>query len=235
MIGIITYNKPHRKTQEIIFNLLLNGFKNIDLIVIPWIERKNFQPIFKHRPSTCPQVNIVDLCKRLNLTHTNVDIEDLNRHCAAKKYKHILIAGAGILPDDLSKNHNVINAHPGYLPYSKGLDAFKWALLKGHPIGVTTHYISYKADEGLLIEKRKVPIYFEDSFGSVCQRIYETEIAMLTNAIKILESSDAPLTSLADETYTATRRMPHYQEIIMMERFKAIRKKAESINNKLHS
>ena len=34
----------------------------------------------------------------------------------------------------------------------KGLDAFKWAILKGKKIGVTTHYVSEKADEGKLIE-----------------------------------------------------------------------------------
>lgn len=231
MIGIITYDKPHRKTQDLIFQMIINGFIDLNLIVIPWVERKNFSPIYKHRPSKCPQVSIDDLSSRIGIGFSRVKVEDLGAHCKEKAYEHILIAGAGLLPDSLSKSQKVINAHPGYLPYSKGLDAFKWAILNEHPLGVTTHYISDKPDEGQLIEKRKVPVFFEDSFGALAQRIYETEIEMLVNAVKVLNQSEAPLTDLSDNRYNATRRMPHNQEIIMMDRFESLRRKSESIKN----
>ena len=61
----------------------------------------------------------------------------------------------------------------------KGLDALKWAIYQEQPIGVTTHYISDTADGGELIERRVIPIYFEDSFHSLATRVYEVEIEML--------------------------------------------------------
>ena len=228
MIGIITYDNPHRKTQDVLNKLFLKGYKNIDLIIIPWVSRKSFEPVFKHRPSFCENISTEVLCERLELTFTRVEIDDLDKHCSRKNYSHILISGAGILPDSLCRNHKVINAHPGFLPYSKGLDAFKWAIYNNHPIGVTTHFISDKADEGILIEKREVTVYFEDSFGSVSQRIYETEIDMLAESIKILDNNQAPLDDLSDDQYKATRRMPHHYEIIMMEKFNELRKASKS-------
>ena len=231
MIGIITYDTPHRKTQDLVTKLILNGYSNIHLIVIPWVERKNYQPIFKHRPSNCVKISVEELSVRLKLSYSKVEINDLNKFFSEKRFKHILIAGAGLLPEELATNHKIINSHPGYLPNVKGLDAFKWAIYQGQPIGVTTHYISDKADEGELIEKRIIPIYFEDSFHNVAYRIYETEIEMLVNSIKLIDNNQLENESLADNRYVANKRMPHNHELIMMSRFEEIRKKSNSHRN----
>lgn len=231
MIGIITYDTPHRKTQDLVTNLMLNGYSEIHLIVIPWIERKSFQPIYKHRPSKCVNISIEELSERLKISYSKVEINSLNNYFSENVFDNILIAGAGLLPAELAANHKIINSHPGYLPNVKGLDAFKWAIYQGHPIGVTTHYISDKADEGKLIEKRIIPIYFEDSFHNVAYRIYETEIEMLVNTIKLIENNQVGYESLADNKYVANKRMPHNYELIMMDRFEEIRKKSSSYRN----
>ena len=228
MIGIITYDAPHRKTQDVLFKLILNGYSNLHLIGIPWIKRKNFQPIYEHRPVNKMSISIEKLAERLNITYSKVAIKDLETYFSKQHFKHILIAGAGLLPESLCKSFKIINAHPGYLPYTKGLDAFKWAILRGHPIGVTTHYISEKADEGLLIEKRIVPVYFEDTFGGVAYRVYETEIEMLVNAIGMIEENKATFEALSDDNYVANKRMPHHHEIVMMQRFNEMIRKSDS-------
>ncbi|MEM9685592.1 MAG: formyltransferase family protein, partial [Bacteroidota bacterium] len=173
-------------------------------------------------------VSIEKQCKILNIEYTKINVEALEEFFSSKVFDHILIAGAGLLPENLSDKFKIINAHPGYLPNTKGLDAYKWAVYHGHPIGVTTHYISGKADEGQLIERRTVPVYFEDTFHSVAYRIYDTEIDMLVNAPKIVEANKATLEDLADQRYQANKRMPHHYEIIMMERFEAMRKASKS-------
>ena len=228
MIGIITYDAPHRKTQDLITKLILNGYSNIHLLVTPWIARKNYKPIFKHRPSRNVDIAIETLCERLKIKFTKVEIYNLDSLISRNNFKHILIGGAGILPEELAKKHKIINSHPGYLPNMKGLDAFKWAIYQGQPIGVTTHYISDRADEGELIERRIIPIYFEDTFHSVAYRVYETEISMLVNSISQIENKIATFDSLIDNRYDANRRMPHHLEIIMMNRFDEIRKKSKS-------
>ncbi len=51
---------------------------------------------------------------------------------------------------------------------------------------------------------------------------------MLVNSINQIENENATLESLADNRYVANRRMPHHLEIIMMNKFKEIRKKSKS-------
>ena len=122
----------------------------------------------------------------------------------------------------------MINAHPGFLPNMKGLDAFKWSILRGEKIGVTTHYVSEKADEGKLIEKREISCFFEDSFFSLAMRVYETEIEMLVNTIYVIDNNQASFSSLSDKTFKANMRMPHHFEIMMIEKFNELRKNSLS-------
>lgn len=107
MIGIITYNKPHRKTQDLINQLMLNGYSELHLIVLPWVERKNFQPLFKHRPEKCINLSVEQLSDRLKISYSKVDIDKLNMFLSENSFKHILIAGAGLLPKELAKNHKI--------------------------------------------------------------------------------------------------------------------------------
>ena len=68
----------------------------------------------------------------------------------------LLICGAGIIPQDIVKRYTIINAHPGYIPYVRGLDAFKWAIWEGKPIGVTTHLIGDMIDCGQVIDRQVI-------------------------------------------------------------------------------
>lgn len=231
MIAVITYDAPHRKTQDLVTKLILNGYTEIHLLATPWVKRKNYQPIFTHRPTNKIDVSIELLAARLSIDFTKIEVNELNTFFNQNKFDHILIAGAGILPKNLVENHKLINGHPGYLPYVKGLDAFKWAIYHGHPIGVTTHYVSSQTDEGELIDRRHVPVYFEDTFHSVAYRVYEIEIDMLVDSIQLIENKEATFESLADDQYQANRRMSHHLEHIMMNRFEKIRENSDTYKN----
>lgn len=95
-------------------------------------------------------------CKQTSDCYDGFDIPELNNVCKNLGYKYqygqlsefgieeeriVLIVGAGILPKDFINTHIVINAHPGYIPNYRGLDAFKWAIVEKQPIGVTTHLL----------------------------------------------------------------------------------------------
>jgi phosphoribosylglycinamide formyltransferase-1 len=230
VIGIITYDAPHRKTQDVVTSLLLNGHQEIRLVVLPWIEKeKPFQPIYRHRPSNSVNVSVDELCGNLKIEFSRVELNKLDTFLAANVFDHILIAGAGLLPAEISQHHKIINAHPGYLPNVKGLDALKWSIYNGQPIGVTTHYISGKTDEGELIERRIVPVYFEDTFHNVAYRVYETEIEMLVNSIRLVANGSRTVESLDDSRYEANKRMPHHYEIIMMNKFEELRSRSRSV------
>jgi len=143
-------------------------------------------------------------------------MSELDNHLKENNFDHILIAIGTIMPPDIVRKYKIINSHPGYLPYVKGLDSLKWAIYKKLPIGVTTHFISEQTDEGILIEKKLLPVYSEDSFHAVAFRQYEMEVEMLVNSIEIVKK---PFESvlLEDKQYLSTRRMPHRLEFEMME------------------
>jgi len=228
MIAIITYDHPHRKTQDLIYKLILKGYKDLFLIVLPWVERTLHTPIYEHRPGNPEQVSIEVFCENLHLNYKRAEIKGVDEVLNEFKFEHILIAGAGILPEGLVTHHEIINSHPGYLPNVRGLDALKWAIYNGQPIGVTTHYIDEKPDEGRLIEREIVPVYYEDTFHNVARRLYETEIEMLANAIGIINKKRTIFESLKDRDYKVCKRMPNYIETQMMHRFEVIREKSLS-------
>ena len=127
MIFVLTYDAPHRKTQDLLLKLKVRGYNDVQVLATPWESRENFKSLIPHRQFTPDPISLKDLA--------------------------------------LSKK--IINSHPAYLPYTRGLDSLKWAIFNGNPIGVTTHIISDEADTGWLISKRMLPLYSWDTFHSV--------------------------------------------------------------------
>ncbi len=200
MVNVVTYEQPHRKTQDVVFRLLMQGHK-VHLLVLPWMDRPLRNPLYKHRPQSFIDVSVKDMCDRMGITYERVEQID----------RPALIAGAGII----KVKANVINSHPGYLPDVRGLDALKWAILQGQTIGVTTHFIGDEPDTGVMIERQIVPLYPTDTFDSIAQRQYDMEIEMLVRALEI-----APDGQELKPMYKANRRMGIYDEIRMVRRLK---------------
>src|SRR5690625_6145431 len=93
-IAVISYNTPHRKTQDVLFQLKAKGYENICVLALPFVKRENpFQPIFAHRPSTAIQVETDVLCKRLNYDFQTVSAEEINDYLNQNKTDFTLIAG----------------------------------------------------------------------------------------------------------------------------------------------
>ncbi len=223
-IVVISYNTPHRKTQDVLFQLKAKGYQNVTVLGLPFVQRENpFQPIYAHRPSTAIDVMPAVFCERLLFRFKAVKADEINGFLNQNPYDYVLIAGAGLLPDELVENHKLINAHPGWLPNVRGLDSLKWAIHNQQPIGVTTHYVDSEADAGFLIEQREVPVFENDTFHSLAYRQYEIEIDMLVNSIEVIPSrSEFP--SLSTTEFEATRRMPKSIEVNLMKEFEAYKK-----------
>ena len=219
MIGVITYNIPHRKTQDLMWRLILKGY-DLTLLIIPFKQRDKSRVIYNHRPT-----NTFD-SSPLNYDLPRIICNDYNDIALyINDFEKILIAGAELLPDKVTKKGNIINSHPGYLPNVKGLDALKWAIYNEQPIGVTTHTINDKTDSGLLIDRQIIPVYYEDTFHSLAYRVYEKEIEMLVHAIELPPISDPIMKDvLINDNYKPNMRMPWYLERIMIDRFENLRK-----------
>lgn len=144
--------------------------------------KKNFSPIYEHRPPVNVKIDIEDLTQ--NLGYDCICSDDYN-DIAVDENTPLLVCGAGVIPQDIVKKYTIINSHPGYVPFVRGLDALKWAIIEDKPIGVTTHIIGEEVDAGEIIERRMIPVYKNDTFHAVAQRVYEYEVAMLVESLKV--------------------------------------------------
>src|SRR5690606_35977971 len=218
-IVVISYNTPHRKTQDVLFQLKAKGYQNVTVLALPFVLRENpFKPIFAHRPSTAIDVSPEILCERLSYKFKTVNADEIHLYLNENPNDLVLIAGAGLLPDELVENHQLINSHPGWLPKVRGLDSLKWAIHNKQTLGVTCHFVDSEADAGFLIEQREVPVFQNDTFHSVAYRQYEIEIDMLVNSIEVIPTR-TEFPSLSTTEFEATRRMPKAIEENLMKDF----------------
>lgn len=223
MIVVLTYDRPHRKTQDLIFKLLARGVKPI-IIATEWEERNNFIPIITHRPSNPINITLALFCENLGLKLVLTSKLNLyNDLLNCKNIDYILLATGNVIDIQIVTKFLVINSHPGFLPDIKGLDALKWAILYKESIGVTTHFVNSQIDGGIIIERKIVPLYYEDTFHNLAYRQYEMEVDMLVNSINCQSEN----VGIEKSNYETFRRMPNRLEFRMMEKFEELRKESE--------
>lgn len=228
-IAVITYNYPHRKTQDCIFQLKTKGYKNVHLLALPFVHRENpFKPIFKHRPSHCIDIYPKELAENFAYNFLETQADEIKSFLDKNYIYATLIAGAGLLPKDLVLSHSIINSHPAYLPFSRGLDALKWAIYNMEKVGITSHFINDKADAGLLIEQKIVPIYTNDSFHSFAYRQYQMEIDLLIKSIELIENKNDYKNLSSDSI--ANKRMTKKIENNLMNYFEKYKEKYAEVS-----
>ncbi len=209
-IGILTYDFFHLKTEQIVHQLLRKNFKYITLFALPYAQRPQRNVLIPHRPNQADAVATEELAKKNNLSFIKHDGESDLQGC-----DFYLIAGAGILPSNIIRGKEIINAHPGVIPSVRGLDSFKWSIYNKIPLGITLHYIDEAVDAGRIISIVRTPIYMSDSLITLARRHYELEIEVLSNFTDYLANSVVE----SFPTCNPHRRMPAEIEVEMIRRF----------------
>ena len=214
-LTVLTYDHPHRKTYDLVTMLCAHGYRP-RLFALPWVERKGHTPLIPHRPPMRYSVGPGELAKAFGLEIGFGVMKMLPDFGDAV----ILIGGAGIISTEvLDACPPVINSHPGYLPFSRGLDSVKWSVLFGLAAGVTTHYVTDEVDAGPVIYQDMTDEEHGDTFSTFAQRVYEMEI----HALLLSLTADAlldPVEQVGATSYQIRRRMPHRLEVYLEERFR---------------
>lgn len=225
-IGVFTYNHPHKRTQQLLFSLKAHGINDVIVIILPWKERINFEPIYKQRIETNLWIYPFDLAKNLGYKyyyipefHLSSPERCLDLFKPLKDLECILLGGGPILPASIVQNFNVINSHTGYLPIVRGLDCLKWAIYQGTEIAQTTHICGVEVDTGILIERRSVPLSSDDTFHSIAQRQLNMETTMFIDALHLYKKAKETGIILGNR-YPTNRRMPHNIEYLMIDKLK---------------
>lgn len=224
MMIVLGYDRPHRKTQDVLFMLKERGYDDVTVMVQEFIDRKNYFSLLPNRPHE-PIVNLTTtyLAKELGY---KVERYNPNALIAGNLF---LLAGGRILSEDFVKYNTVVNSHPGYLPWARGLDSLKWSLLLGIPIGVTTHIIDPWIDAGYLIRRQALSISPKDTFRSLRDAVYLLELNMLIEAYEhlicrpdLLLNYEKRLSKLSHDfdTFPVRRRMPREKELQLLKKLK---------------
>ena len=180
----------------------------------PATYKKTHQPLIHHRPSVTNDNDTSSFCKALGVEQIALrSILDYDPFIS----DYTLIAGCGIIPEDMASTGKFINSHPGILPTSRGLDSFKWSILNKDQIGVTSHIISKDTDAGKLIDWASVPLFASDTFHSFAYRQYQIEIEMLCSSINDLAKSS--LQELRTDVSNPRKRMSNDREILLFKAF----------------
>lgn len=213
LLGILTYQAQHRKTFDVCCRLKALGYSNVKLFAIPMSYQKKRQPLIQHRPSSECVIETREFAKNFSYQYIELDsAEEIDE----PQETIFLVCGAGILPQSFVDCYSIINSHPGYIPFVRGLDSLKWAIYNGQPIGVTTHLLGNEVDAGEVIQRKLVEVKENDTFHAVAQRQYELEVAMLVDALSLVEENHVILSGGDNPIY---RRMPIEKETLLLAKF----------------
>jgi phosphoribosylglycinamide formyltransferase 1 len=224
-LAIITYDHAHLKTEQLVHRFLLKNRlkigRELDLILLalPFSSRPSRTALIAHRPDQEKSVNTRELAARHRLeflpcTYDSIpDVADF-----------YLIGGAGILSAKAIDKKKIINVHPGIIPSARGLDAFKWSILRDVPLGVTLHYIDAEVDAGETIAIVETPIFLSDTLDVLARRHYELELDVASEFLNFLNGA-AEDNSAAYPESPSRMRMPIKTERDMIAKFDEYKKK----------
>lgn len=211
-LGILTYDYAHLKTEQLVCRYIQNDkISEINLYALPFNPRAERAVIIPHRPDMTRAVTTESLSE---LSKVNFQKWD-GKKDVSEFNDLFVIGGAGIIDIAFAKGKPIVNAHPGIIPLTRGLDSFKWAIYNNDPVGNTLHLIDNDVDKGEILQIQYTPVFSSDGLETLARRHYEYEIDMLANVLEVIDSRIMP----SDIEKPATMRMKAETEAEMVRRF----------------
>ena len=187
-VVVFAYNFPHRKTQDFLFRLLAEGVRVSDVLAANPVKLNippgEIRTKVRHGGLIHPRQVAEAIGARYHvLAHLGADVVDLLKEL---KPSIGVIAGARILKSDVLGlfGRGIINFHPGLIPEARGLDALLWSVRNAIPLGITSPLIDHRVDAGRVLERREVGLFRDDNVFDLSERLYETQMDMLREAIE---------------------------------------------------
>ena len=205
-IGIITYNCPHLKTEQVVREFTRKGY-SIRLFALPFALRKPRKTVFEHRPYQFDATHPKELAMSLDLEYVECQSDlDIGDEC---DIYHVLVGK--IISPECIKGKRILNCHAGIIPAVRGLDAFKWAILDRQPLGVTLHFIDEQIDQGEIVSVIETRIESDDSIQDLAERHYLAEVQAIIDFEKHLQDGK-PAKGIYEARDARLRMSPKLEE-----------------------
>jgi len=220
-ICLLTYDAPHQKTSQVFLGLWNAGVRDVDFLLTPFKQRPKREVLFSHRPDQFTGPDPKSLAKRFGR-----ELHSYSEwHRLVDQYDHFVVCGSNLIEADFANSGKILNAHAGLIPCARGLDSFKWAILKGYPLGNTLHVIDSGVDAGRVLAHLPTPVFEEDDLTTLARRHYDNEIWMLANFLNLM--SGPTIEGLKENE--PTKRMPKEIESQMVQAFDSYKRAASTV------
>lgn len=196
---LLTYDTLHLKTAQVFQELHNSGKHELGFMAMPFSPRPKRDVLFAHRPEQFVGVGARQLAKAHGF-HMH-PYEDWREHEA--QYDYFIVCGSNLIDAEFAETGKILNVHSGLIPSVRGLDSFKWAILRGDLMGNSLHIIDKEADAGQVLAHVPTPLYSTDDLRSFAERHYAMEIWMLGTVDTLIEGGK--VTNLPERP--ATMRM----------------------------
>lgn len=214
-IGLITYDTPHLKTEQLLAALWVRGERELTLLGLPFRPRPQRPVRFAHRPEMAEGAHPAELAAHFDLPWMPLP----DAAVLPAGFDVLLVAGAGLLPAEVIREVPIVNAHPGLIPAVRGLDSFKWAIHDQMPLGNTLHLIDEAIDAGRHLAAVRTPVLASDTIERLARRHYALELELLANFARHLREPEAAPSDLP--VRPSRKRMPVEDEERMLDAFDA--------------
>lgn len=187
-IGVFAYNWPHKKTQDVLLRLWVEAMDVACVMAMDPVPLDLPESTKRVKPERVDLIHPRKVADRMGVPYH--EVQHSTTECAGILRDHRVelgvIAGARILKGEVldAPVEGILNLHPGLIPEVRGLDALKWAIHEDEPLGVTAHLIDERVDAGRVVVRREIDLKPDDTWIDLSLRQYETELALLPEAVK---------------------------------------------------
>jgi methionyl-tRNA formyltransferase len=91
----------------------------------------------------------------------------------------------------------VINVHPSYLPFNRGVYPNVWSIVDGTPAGASVHYIDEGVDSGDIIAQRQIPVELVDTGETLYRKLERLCVELFQETWPLILSGQASRTPQA--------------------------------------
>ena len=170
----------------------VKGYRNLIVIGAPKVVLRH--SVTRDRTALADVFDVQKLCLSLSIPFVEAphdDIDVIAKARASIGAKIAIIAGARILKSNIISEfpRGVVESHPGKIPETSGLDSFFYTLKTGSSMGVTVHLIDERVDAEVNIF-RKLRITAEDTYDSIKNNLYLTQLVALHRFLDVFLSDD---------------------------------------------
>lgn len=223
-VVIFGYSFPHKKTQDLVFNLLGRGFKISTLIAADAVKLNIPESTVRTKIRHSGLLDPAEYASHLGIEFINLPHNSRRCEQYLQELKPSLgiIGGARIIKQPIIEQFStgIVNIHPALLPDVRGLDSMLWSIMHDVPLGVTAHLIDARIDLGQGLARKPIFIYEDDTVFDMSERIYDSQIDIAAESL--LKALSGKTWSIENGTYYGKMTPEDEQQALArLDRYKA--------------